>query len=242
MSNSPLSNRLSNALKALVLLGLALLLYARVRDGTLFFYINPRFAGLTFLAMIALIALSAARSAAVAEQSGDHSHQAGWGTLLLLALPVILGTLVPPTPLGSAALTNRSVTTSSLDTAGTTVTLASALAERDLLDWLQAFDEAPDPAALAGQPATLIGFVHHEEFLEEDQFMLSRFVIVCCVADAIPVGMIVRWPGAADLAADEWVEVQGTFEVMALDEGALPVIVAERVTPTEMPYQPYLYP
>jgi uncharacterized repeat protein (TIGR03943 family) len=242
MSNSLLSNRLSNSLKALVLLGLGLFLYARFSDGTLFFYVNPRFAGLTFLASMALIALSAARSTAVARQRRDHSHQAGWGTLLLVALPVVLGMLVPPAPLGAAALANRNVTTTGLSAAGTTTTLVSAPAERDLLDWLRAFDDAPDPAVLVGQRATLVGFVHHEEFLEEDQFMLSRFVIVCCVADAVPVGMIVRWPGAADLAAGEWVEVQGAFEVTPLDKGVLPVLVADQVTPTGMPDQPYLYP
>jgi putative membrane protein len=242
MSNPRLPNRLARPLKSLVLLGLGLFLYARFNDGTLLYYINRRFAGLTFLAAIALVTLGAVYSTAAAKRHDGHGHRAGWGTLLLVALPAILGTLVPPAPLDSGALGNRNVTTTGLGAAGTTTTLTSAPAERDLLDWLQAFDDAPETAALVGQEATLVGFVHREDFLEEDQFMLSRFVIICCVADAVPVGMIVRWPGAADLAAGEWVEVRGSFEVIPLDEGVLPALVAGQVTPTEMPDQPYLYP
>jgi uncharacterized repeat protein (TIGR03943 family) len=240
--NSPLSNRLGRSFKSLVLLILGLFLYSRFSNGTLLFYINRRFIGLTFLAAIVLVTLAAVYATAAAKQHDDHEHRVGWGTLLLLTLPAILGTLIPPAPLDSGALANRNVTMTGLGPAETTTTLTSAPAERDLLDWLQAFDDAPDATALVGQEATLVGFVHREEFLEEDQFMLSRFVVVCCVADAVPVGMIVRWPGAGDLAAGEWVEVRGAFEAIPLGEGVFPILVAEQVTPTEMPYQPYLYP
>jgi uncharacterized repeat protein (TIGR03943 family) len=237
-----MSRRLARSLKSLVLLGLGLFLYSRFSNGTLLFYINRRFTGLTFLAAIALVTLGAVYATAAAQPRNGHEHRVGWGTLLLVALPALLGTLVPPAPLDSGALANRDVAMTGLGSPGTTTTLTSAPAERDMLDWLQAFDDAPEATALLGQEATLVGFVHREEFLEEDQFMLSRFVIVCCVADAVPVGMIMRWPGAGDLAAGEWVEVHGAFEIVPLDEGGLPVLVAERVTPTEMPYQPYLYP
>lgn len=236
-----MSRRLARSLKSLVLFGLGLFLYGRFNNGTLLFYINQRFVGLTFLTAIALIMLGAVYATAAAQPRNGHEHRVGWGTLLLVALPAILGTLVPPAPLDSGALTNRDVAMNGLGSPGTTTTLTSAPAERDLLDWLQTFDDVPDPTTFVGQEVTLVGFVHREEFLREDQFLLSRFVIVCCVADAVPVGMIVHWPRAGNLAAGEWVEVQGRFEVIPL-ESTLPVLLADRVTPTEMPYQPYLYP
>jgi uncharacterized membrane protein YcgQ (UPF0703/DUF1980 family) len=62
------------------------------------------------------------------------------------------------------------------------------------------------------------------------------------VADAVPVGLPVRWPGAADLDGDQWVEVHGMFEIGEYNGETMPILVADRVTPTERPDQPYLYP
>ncbi len=250
MPNPHLSHRLARSLKSLILIGLGLFLCARFNDGALLFYINRRFAALTVLAAITLVALGIVYSTAAVKWHAGHEHPVRWGMLLLVALPAILGVLIPPAPLDNNALISRSVTTTGLafgvgsveGAAETTTTLTSAPDERDLLDWLWAFDDAPDTTTLVGQEATLVGFVHREEFLEEDQFILSRFVIICCVADAVPIGMIVRWSRADDIAAGEWVEVNGVLETIPRDDGAVPILVAERVMPIEAPYQPYLYP
>ncbi|MBK8046097.1 MAG: hypothetical protein IPK16_02570 [Anaerolineales bacterium] len=49
------SERFQTAIKALLLLALALFLYTRLAGGTLFFYINQRFVVYTMLAIIGLI-------------------------------------------------------------------------------------------------------------------------------------------------------------------------------------------
>jgi hypothetical protein len=46
------------AAKALILLALALFLYTRLADGTLFFYINQRFMAYTVLAIVGLVAVA----------------------------------------------------------------------------------------------------------------------------------------------------------------------------------------
>jgi putative membrane protein len=61
------------------------------------------------------------------------------------------------------------------------------------------------------------------------------------VADAAPIGLIVRWPDAPDLAADQWVEVQGTFLAGTFNGDELPLLMADEVVITDAPAQPYLY-
>jgi putative membrane protein len=117
--------------------------------------------------------------------------------------------------------------------------LTRAAAERNILDWLRAFGAADDPSAFAGQEATVVGFVYRDESFDAQQFMVSRFVVSCCVADATVLGLIVSWPDSLDLPLDTWVEVHGAFQA---DQQATPVLVADRVTPTAPPNQPYLYP
>ena len=43
---------MKNGIKGLVLLAMAFFLFSRITNGTLFFYINNRFAWLTFMAVI----------------------------------------------------------------------------------------------------------------------------------------------------------------------------------------------
>ena len=72
--------------------------------------------------------------------------------------------------------------------------------------------------------------------------MVTRFVVSCCVADANVAGLVVRWPDAGSLAADQWVEVMGALAPGRLARRSLPVLAADRVAPVSVPEQPYLYP
>lgn len=44
-----------------------------------------------------------------------------------------------------------------------------------------------------------------------DSFMLFRFRIVCCVADSQPLGLIVKYAGAARVLDNDWYRVTGRF-------------------------------
>jgi uncharacterized repeat protein (TIGR03943 family) len=120
--------------------------------------------------------------------------------------------------------------------------MAAKTGDKNILDWLIAFQRTPDPQAFAGQTARLIGFVYRDERFESDAFMLSRFVVSCCVADASAVGVIVRSPQAEALPADQWVEVSGHFEPGQFANRPTPILIADVITKTTQPNQPYLYP
>ena len=102
MSRYLASPRFANALKALLLLALALFLYTRLAGGTLFFYINQRFMVYTVLAIVGLVAVAISYRATTGNVDGEaHSHHAvTWGGLALVLLPVVLGVFVPPQPFG----------------------------------------------------------------------------------------------------------------------------------------------
>ncbi len=255
MLNRP---RFQTAVKALVLLALAVFLYTRLADGTLFFYINQRFMVYTILAVVGLVLVAisyrtALRRTNEVHNHGDHGeeehshHSLTWAGLALVVLPMVLGILIPPQPLGAAALENReiNVTTQPRNVLPAAVRAAAQknAADRNLLDWLNAFTASSDPVQeYTGQPVDVIGFVYHDERLADDEVLISRFIVSCCVADANVAGMIVRWPGAAELAADQWVEVSGMLEPGQFDGQKVPTLAAQSVTPVEVPQQPYLYP
>ncbi|MEW5987510.1 MAG: TIGR03943 family protein [Chloroflexota bacterium] len=233
--------------KAIVFIALGLFLYSRVVNGTLLFYISQRFVVLTMLAAVGFLIVASSYFYAVQRArppDSDHEHHhPSWSGLAWLALPVLLGLLVRPQPLGSSALGNRELNVGGLSAANTANQAADSVppAERNILDWLWAFQRHSDPAAFTSLEAKVIGFVYRDERFAPGTFMVARFTINCCVADASPVGLVVRSAAADSLPEDQWVEVSGTFEPGSFDGKTIPILVADSVVETAVPQQPYLY-
>ncbi len=248
------------SLKALALIGLGLFLYSRIYTGTLLFYISERFTWLTLLAAMGFIIVGASyryRAAQMHNHEHEHEHEhphdhaehqhghLSWGGLLLVVLPVILGLLIPPKPLGAAAMSNREISFGSVTSATAPKSnqiISRPAGDKNVLDWLIDFRLSQDPAAFADQEAKVIGFVYRDDRFGEDKFMVSRFVISCCAADGAPLGLVTQWPETGSLTNDAWVEVKGRFQAGEFDGEQMPILVAETVTLTDVPDQPYLYP
>ncbi len=253
------NNKFQRALKALLLIGLSLFLYSRIANGTLNYYIAQRFAGFTLLAIVGLVIIGVSYHAGERKQDDhdpvpdpeqaqdpNHAHGLGWGGVALVALPIVLGLAVPPRPLGAAALANREVNvTSTGSTMPAAIRAASQKSslEKNILDWSQLFKSAPDAAnKFAGEKAKVIGFVFRDERFSGDQFLATRFIVSCCVADSNVAGVVVRWDQSSQLQADQWVEVTGQFQPGTLGDQSAPVLVAQSVNKVDVPQQPYLYP
>lgn len=246
---------IKNIAKVVVFICLGLFLGSRLLNGTLSYYIHPRFNILTALTAVGLILVGIvyARRNQQAEPHGDahhqghehHSHDLSWLGLAILLLPVLLGVFVQPKPLGANALANREINVGSLTSAqapeSSQLAVIATSGERNILDWLYLFQRSEDMSQFNGEEVHVIGFVYQDEQFESEQFMVSRFTVSCCVADAAPIGLIVQWPETAALQADEWVEVEGTLQMGTFNDLEMPLLIADSVTPTEPPAQPYLF-
>ncbi len=240
-------------LAAVVLYGIVAILLHRLLSGTLVYYINQRYAWLTWIAVTGLGAMALAlagtawRGARHAGRSG-HGVRVRWSALAVLALPVAFG-LAPEQPLGSAALGNREVAVASLPPTALQSTPAgratrSAAAEalgRSMLEWLVEFHVEDDPDRFAGQEARITGFVSRDSALRPDQVRLSRFLLSCCVADAMAIAIVAEAAELALVPDDQWLTVRGRFTVAEIGGERMPILVAVDVEPIEPPPVPYLY-
>jgi uncharacterized repeat protein (TIGR03943 family) len=259
------SRRFQGLLKAILLLGTGMFLYGRIANGTLYYYINEKFAGFTLFGMVGLVAVGLAyqfgkqptptqehehshehdaREYEHVQTHAGHSHALSWSGVFIVALPVVLGLAVPPRPLGASALGNREISLNVESSALPAAVRASAKSgdERNILDWWRDFAASSDYSSYTNQEARVIGFVYKDPRYGEGHFLATRFIVSCCVADAAVVGLVVRWPDSATLEDDQWVEISGKFAPSALEEWKPPLLVAETVTPVDTPAQPYLYP
>jgi putative membrane protein len=254
--------RFETPLKALLIIGMALFLYSRLANGSLYFYINQRFMVFTLFTVFGLmiVGLSYRFKRKKDGEAHDHdhhdhdhtghshSHGLTWGGVALVLMPIVLGLAVPPQPLGASALANREINAGLNESSmpgivGATANLPTT--EKNILDWWRTFRTSQavnEDERIIGQEARVLGFVYQDERYGEGHFMVVRYTVSCCVADASALALVVASPEASTLESDQWVEVSGVFAPGDLSGWKMPVLVARSITPVSIPDQPYLYP
>lgn len=93
-----------------------------------------------------------------------------------------------------------------------------------------------------GRKIELKGFVYKEEGLEQNQLVISRFLITHCVADAGIIGFLSEFSEASALEEDTWIEASGIIDITTYNGMELPIIKITKWKKISEPKEPYLYP
>jgi uncharacterized repeat protein (TIGR03943 family) len=238
--------------KTILLLGLGLYFVYIIASGNLTNYINVRFAWLSYLAAVLFLLIGVGSAYDLLkghhhEHHHDHDHehdhnhgQMSWWVLGIVAVPLVLGTLIPSQPLSASAVGgNISIKAVAVDSAAA---FSKAPKDRNVLDWLREFNTSTNPASFDGQEADVIGFVYREPTFPKNTFMVARFAITCCVADASAIGLPVLYDKAATLTDGDWVRVAGAFKAGDFRGTSVPILQVKTLDKVPQPDHPYLYP
>jgi uncharacterized repeat protein (TIGR03943 family) len=118
------------------------------------------------------------------------------------------------------------------DTATESLSFVLPPAQRSLTDWVRLLRSQPDPQLFNGDPVRISGFVLP---VPDQPPQIARLLVRCCLADATPVGLPVRWPSDQPVPkADQWLAIEGT---MAADNDQL-VVVPTVIQPIPRPRRP----
>jgi len=177
------------------------------------------------------------------EAHHDHDHSNGPKVAWLLLLPVLAVFVVPIDPLGSFAAARQGARPLELEQKAQYPPLPRPSGGAVDLPMLEFIDRAfyDTEQSLRGVPVRMVGFVAPAGDRDAD-FLLSRFIVSCCAADAMPVQIAVRGVDGAPPPVDSWVEVVGEWEPWDGEPDAsdfVPNLTARRVTPVEQPADPY---
>ncbi|MFM7360771.1 MAG: TIGR03943 family putative permease subunit, partial [Cyanobium sp.] len=154
------------------------------------------------------------------------------GLLLLLGGVLALALLaVPPAPSFADLAGQRPRD----DTAESELSFVLPPAQRSLTDWVRLLRSQSDPRLFEGDPVRISGFVLPVPGGEPE---LARLLVRCCLADAAPVGLPVRWPPGAQPRADQWLRLEGRMAVEAGADGERLVVVPRRIEPIARPARP----
>lgn len=231
--------------KSLLLNALGVFFIYSIASGNLTNYINERFAWLSYVAAGLFLLLGVANTVDMLRYQDamrlDRSHAPiTWPVIAVVAIPLVLGILVPSRPLGSAAAQGGVSLTAASVTSATTFTTDPL--KWNVLDWLRAFNASDNITSFNGKEANVVGFVYREGTYPDNQFMVARFTVSCCVADASAIGLPVVADDAALFPADTWVSVKGTLKIDQFLGDDWPVLHAEQIEKIPQPEHPYLYP
>lgn len=166
-----------------------------------------------------------------------------WLSSSLLIAVAVFGLIYVPRPFSSEIALQRGIT----DTLTLTrsqpqrFTLNTAPEERTIIDWVRTLNVYPEPDAYTGQKVDVTGFVIHPPNWPADYFMISRFVLTCCAADAYPVGLPVHWTSGPRPEPDSWFQVVGQMGTDTLEGKRQLVIAASTLTAVPVPRNPYEY-
>jgi uncharacterized repeat protein (TIGR03943 family) len=238
----------------LLLWGLMLLRFALT--GKLYLLLHPDYMWLSHLAMVLLLAMGVGRLGQVGlslwsgQRQGTPRSQEHISLLprrissgLLLAVAVF-GLIYTPRPFTSETAFQRGIT----DVLGQTrsrpqrFVLSGASEDRTIVDWVRTLNVYPEPDAYTGQGVKVSGFVTVIPHWPEDIFMISRFVLTCCAADAYPVGLPVKLAaGTPRPQPDTWLEVSGEMTTDTLDNKRQLVIGSPTLVEIPEPRNPYEY-
>jgi uncharacterized repeat protein (TIGR03943 family) len=193
---------------------------------------------------VGAVLLTAAAVGRLASARGPESEPIGRREEIVLALmvvPVILVMVLPPATLGSFSASKKTtyspgVTLSSSFyddiTSTSEITLLSVAAGQKSNQGSQAL------AKRAGADVDFIGVASRDPSTPADEFLLTRYVITCCVADAtiVQVRVVNVSPGA--IQPNDWVEVRGQLYPL----GRTMLVNADSVAVVPRPAKPYLTP
>jgi putative membrane protein len=102
-----------------------------------------------------------------------------------------------------------------------------------------------NPKFYQGQRVIVTGMILRDEELRPHfggrDTAVYRFLINCCAADALPLAIALDSDQADAFANDQWVQVDGVFDLQITNGKPVPVISEPLIRPVEAPAIPYLF-
>jgi putative membrane protein len=244
--------------------GLAVLLIQLLLSGEITLFINPQLKWLVAASVIILIVLGMVE---LWHFRGKEMHRISvWGYLMLF-LPLFIYVVIPPKTLDASMAAKKGVQytvakTSKVGGASTSSSSQNSLAvpddpykkyipilkqqreitldDKNFANYFTTIYSYPDE--FLGKKVNVQGFVYRDENLGRNQFVVGRFAVTCCTADASVVGFLIKPKHHIPIPKiNAWVEATGTLGKQKVDGQDTPVIYLQSYHMIPAKKDPYIY-
>ncbi|MDD3726398.1 MAG: TIGR03943 family protein [Candidatus Ratteibacteria bacterium] len=215
-----------------------LFLFFTVATGKLEMYINKRFFPLTIIGLLVLLALFINKIKRVKKEDTEDINIQSSLSFIALLFPVLLAVVVRPCSLPGLAASKRGISQefaggNVMEILKTQLEMEGNYKKLNIKQVLILAKEKPEE--IDGKAVSVEGFVFKQK--DPERFILVRFLITCCAADATPLGIDVLYSNTRELKQDSWVKVYGKCRI---EEDKI-IIMADDVKETQKPSNVYLY-
>ncbi len=218
-------------------------------------FLNPQFSWLMLLGFILCSVFFAVLFACGPNRHecghADHHHGASILRMMILLTPVMFALNYGSWQLGSFAFDKRAVGVTRVggiaengnktgDVASLPIVKTSENSEPvevSLVEIHSKFEK------LTGRKVITQGmYMSETPGLPEDSYVIFRFLIVCCAADAQPLAVMIRGNRPAGVSDEKWLQVEGVLKSTDINGNVAVIIEAEKIVPVSAPKNPYMLP
>jgi putative membrane protein len=222
----------------LVLAAWAALFWFLLLTGRDNLYLSTRTSWVVPVGAVLLTAVAVGRLASAPGGSPQPIRSREAWIMGLMVVPVVVVLALPPATLGSFSAGRRAPFSSSGfagsvgDGGAGPLTLVDVAAAQYSKSGEQAL------AGRAGQQVDFVGIVTRYADTPAGEFLLTRYIITCCVADATTAQVRVVNVPPGKFQANDWVEVKGPIYPL----GKQVIVNATSVEEVARPAKPYITP
>lgn len=243
---------LERVLPSIILAGYGVFILSLLVRGVMTWYINPTYVWPTTMAGVVLIGLAAVRLIYRREVECDHEScdcsrpTVRWWPYVGLSIPLLLAILIPPHSLADFSARQRGPQIGGLTTIRGAMVVKHVSLSVDtrsftLQDWVGALSADPNPKDYQGKPVSVTGIVLHDPAsIPPGYVMVMRYQVTCCIADARPVGLIVRDTSGGAMKDNQWVTATGTMGETTYQGQEVAVVEPKQLVATKAG-SPYMY-
>jgi len=92
-----------------------------------------------------------------------------------------------------------------------------------------------------GRRVTLEGLYYEPREKDETIAVVFRYLVSCCAADALPLGIVLKKEGAKGIQDNDWVKITGVVQEAMLDESPVIFMTLERIEKLPLPSKGAVY-
>ncbi|RII33056.1 TIGR03943 family protein [Clostridium chromiireducens] len=121
--------------------------------------------------------------------------------------------------------------------------IKNGIIEVTLNNFVFSLDEIlSNPNKYMGKEIEISGFVYRDKALNENEFIIGRFMMVCCAADMQIAGIVCDNNNLQTYDNNTWIKVKGKIQKTSIEGDVEPIIVLEHIEKDSNPDTSYVYP
>ena len=237
----------------IILIGFSYLIYDLLKTGNVLYYIHPKMVKYLFFALIVIMLMALIKLRRIFTDGGDWRIGPHY---LIFIVPLMMALVLEHQSISTSSANIRGVNLDSIGLSKASNNTYTAnyynVDKRIVLNaenyMTQLSEILHNVEKYHGTELELEGFIYRESHLLNGQFIVSRTIISCCVADAENIGILSYWEEEEELKEKTWVKAIGTLQSTEYEnpqtgrKGVVPLLVVLELEVIPEPGNPYIYP